>query len=239
MSLLERFRWFAERDQWLLFLHETRFLNPLVPEQFAKLEASGLLEDPSIQAIVETELAALAPELPPGAYFPAPIARTLQSGTLLTLETALQFHYAFIHVDARQRWTLRGHPIVGRVLQLFQANLGYESEIERYFVEYWTEGRWDKCYLDCDLTPMLALQFDLKADPFEVLLINRKSDVVASDSIRLDEHEHCLVRTAQHGEVLLADAPRYQLLQHFHEDENCLKIGSRRLTLERGEYSTK
>jgi|TARA_B100001013_G_C24528926_1_gene409977 hypothetical protein len=233
MSLLERFHWFSERDQWLLFLHETRFLNPLVVEQFTKLEASGLLDDPEIRAVVETELAALSPELPVGAYFPAAISRTQTPGTALTVETALQFHYAFIQVDAQQRWSLRGHSIVGRVLQLFQENLGYEPEIQRYFVEYWTEGRWDKCYLACELTPMLALNIALEADPLEVQLINGKSDAVICDTLWLDDHENCLVRTAQHGDVLLADAPRYQLLQHYHEDEHCLKLGIRRFALER------
>ena len=233
MSLLERFHWFSERDQWLLFLHETRFLNPLVVEQFTKLEASGLLDDPEIRAVVETELAALSPELPVGAYFPAAISRTQTPGTTLTVETALQFHYAFIQVDAQQRWSLRGHSIVGRVLQLFQENLGYEPEIQRYFVEYWTEGRWDKCYLACELTPMLALNIALEANPLEVQLINGKSDAVICDTLWLDDHENCLVRTAQHGDVLLADAPRYQLLQHYHEDEHCLKLGIRRFALER------
>lgn len=232
MSLLDRFRWYAERDQWLLFLHETRFLNPVLPKQFAQLEASRLLDDPGIQAVVETELATLSPTLPPGAYFPAAIARTRKPETALTLETALQFHYAFIQVDAQQRWFLRGHPIVGRVLQHFQQNLGYEPEIERYFVEYWTEGRWDKCYLDCEITPMLALGIALEADPLEVQLINGKSDVVCSGTLCLDEHENCLVRTAQHGNVLLADAPRYQLLQHYDDAENALRIGSRRFALE-------
>lgn len=234
MSLLERFRWFAAQDQWLLFLHETRFLNPLVAEQFTKLEVSGLLDDPSIRALVETGLAALSPELPAGVYFPAPISRIQASGTALTVETVLQFHYAFIQVDAQQRWSLRGHSIVGRVLQLFQENLGYEPEIQRYFVEYWTEGRWDKCYLACELTPMLALNINLEADPLEVQLVNGKSDAVISDTLRLDAHENCLVRTAQHGDALLADAPRYQLLQHYHEDENCLKLGNRRFILEMG-----
>ncbi|MDP7317822.1 MAG: hypothetical protein QGH12_06470, partial [SAR324 cluster bacterium] len=73
----------------------------------------------------------------------------------------------------------------------------------------------------------------LEADPLEVQLINGKSDAVICDTLWLDDHENCLVRTAQHGDVLLADAPRYQLLQHYHEDEHCLKLGIRRFALER------
>ena len=60
----------------------------------------------------------------------------------------------------QKKWSLRNKYITGKVLSLFESNLFYEKGTNRYYVEYWSDSRWDKCYLECAITPMLGLSLE-------------------------------------------------------------------------------
>ena len=231
MKLDNRLQWFFERKLIMLFLWEERFLNPLIPDDMSRLKTSGLLEDEETLQLMENIIPESITKLPTGMYFPVPISRALKQGNDFSTELAMRFHYDFIKVDQHQKWSLREKNISGKILALFESNLFYEKESKLYFVEYWSDNRWDKCYLECEITPMLALALELVQKEFKLQFNNQKDDSLELHSIRMDKKERCFVRTHNYGEVLLADAPRFWLLNHLDESGSYFVFGERHFPL--------
>ena len=217
MTFEQRIDWFSERNLIMLFLWKDRFLNPLVPEQLQKLKSSGLLDNKYLLKVLEEYLPELDAELPRGMYFPVPISRSFSEGGEISTKLAGQFFYDFIRVDDCQKWSLRDKYITGKVLSLFESNLFYEKETSRYYVEYWSDSRWDKCYLECALTPILGLSVESIPGGLKMQLNNHKTDTIDLHSFRIDAEERCFAFSLNHGEVLLADTPRFWLLNQLDE----------------------
>ena len=227
MNLEKRLQWFFERKLIMLFLWEERFLNPMIADELQRLTVSGLLEDEDTLHLMEKIIPDLTTQLPTGMYFPVPISKALKQENEFTSELAMRFHYDFIRIDQYQKWSLREKYISGKVLALFESNLFFEKESELYFVEYWSEDRWDKCYLECEITPMRALAIELVQDEFKLQLNNQQTDSLDLDSFRIDKNERCFVLSQTYGEVMLADAPRFWLLNHLDESGSYFVFGDR------------
>ena len=230
MTFDQRIAWFSERGMIMMFLWENRFLNPQISEQQQTIKSSGLLGNTVIK-VLEEYLPKFENELPKGMYFPIPISREIKQGERFSKELALQFHYDFINVDQKQQWSLRNKRITGKVLSLFKSNLYFEELTGRYFVEYWSDARWDKCYLECTITPMLALAIDSVSEGIMLQLNNNKSDLIYLNSFRMDQIERCFVQTENFGEVLLADSPRFWLLDHLDDSGTNLIVEEDRFPL--------
>ena len=230
MTFDQRIAWFSERGMIMMFLWENRFLNPQIPEQQQTIKSSGLLGK-TVMKVLEEYFPKFENELPKGMYFPIPISRKIKQGERFLKELALQFHYDFINVDQKQQWSLRNKRITGKVLSLFKSNLYFEELTGRYFVEYLSDARWDKCYLECTITPMLALAIDSVPEGILLQLNNNKSDLIFLNSFRMDKNERCFVQTENFGEVLLADSPRFWLLDHLDDSGTHLIVKENRLPL--------
>ncbi len=216
MKFDQRMAWFSERGMIMMFLWDNHFLNPLIYEQKQTIKSSGLLGK-TVMQVLEEFFPKYENELPKGMYFPIPISRGIKKGERCLMELALQFHYDFINVDQKQQWSLRDKRITGKVLSLFKSNLYFEGITGRYFVEYWSDNRWDKCYLECVITPMLALSIESVSEGIMLQLNNKKSDMIYLNSFRMDKNERCFVQTKNFGEVLLSDSPRFWLLDHLDD----------------------
>ena len=230
MTFDQRIAWFSERGMIMMFLWENRFLNPQISEQQQTIKSSGLLGK-TVMIVQEEYFPKFENELPKGMYFPIPISREIKQGERFSKELALQFHYDFINVDQKQQWSLRNKRITGKVLSLFKSNLYFEELTGRYFVEYWSDARWDKCYLECTITPMLALAIDSVPEGILLQLNNNKSDLIYLNSFRMDKNERCFVQTENFGEVLLADSPRFWLLDHLDDSGTHLIVKDDRFPL--------
>jgi hypothetical protein len=215
------------REVLLLFLHQQRYLHPLVPHDFQILHEAGVLSE-VVREFVLNQLLPL--ELPPGMYFPTPMLR-MGSNSPLAVEQALSFHYAFLDVDSQQRWSLRGRPVLGKVRGLFEENLRFEPETGLYFVEYWTENRWDRCYLRTELTPVRAVRIDWKHRSLE--LNTTESVPLELARIRMDAQERCFTASARWPDILLADTPRFQVLSLLEEESGDLVWEGERFRLHR------
>ena len=230
MTFDQRLAWFSDREMIMMFLCDNRFLNPQIFEQQKIIKSSGLLGN-IVMKVLEEYLPKFENELPKGMYFPIPISRVINQGEKFSKELALQFHYDFINVDQKQQWSLRNKKITGKVLSLFKSNLYFEELTGRYFVDYWSDARWDKCYLECTITPMLALAIDSVKEGIMLQLNNKKSDLIFLNSFRIDKSERCFVQTENFGEVLLADSPRFWLLDHLDDSGTHLIIKEDRFPL--------
>ena len=190
-SLLE----LAQLKRYVFILCGNRLLNPILEKHQEELEKEGLLELPGVDEVIEKDL--LRPDLNPpnGMYFPVPIAREKKTGEELKPEVINRFHYDFIMVNDQQQWSLKNKPISGRILEFFQSHLNYELETERYFVEYFSESRWDKCYLECDVSPMLALSVSHEKHNFKMLLNNGKEDHTKESVLMMDDQERCFLKS--------------------------------------------
>ncbi len=231
MTLEHRLEWFFERKLIMFFLWKEHYLNPLIPEELTKLKSSGLLDDKCVRQVMDEFLPEFEAKLPSGMYFPVPISRTIKQGKAFTTELAIKFHYNFIQVDENQKWSLPNKFISGKVLALFESNLFFEKETGLYFVEYWSDTRWDKCYLECAVTPLLALAIDRNHEELKVQLNNQKTDSLDLNSFRIDSAERCFVRTLNYGEVLLADSPRFWFLNNLDESGSHFILGENHFPL--------
>ena len=164
-------------------------------------------------------------------YFPVPISRSIKKGYDFSTDLALQFHYDFIKTDENQIWTLKDNKIKGKVLKLFQANLFFEKETDLYFVEYRSENRWDKCYIESEITPMLGLNFFYENNNLMIKLNNHQSDKIDLKSFRIDKKERCFVKSRVFGEVMLADAPRFWLLDNLDETKSKIIFDNREFNI--------
>ena len=213
--------------------HKARFRNPLAPTDRAALADSAAAVDPAVVAIVAEELPSRLDRLERGTYFPVPLARAAAAGRAVD-DALMSFHYPPIAVDADRRWVWKGRPVADRIRRFFVQHIGYEPALGVHFVEYRVnDGWWDKCYLDCETTPLVAIQFreqsgygsgEVAAD-----LNNGRTDALDPDSLRLDEQERLFASSAQHGLVEIADAPRFALLRTVSEDCRTVEFaGARR-----------
>ena len=151
-------------------------------------------------------------------------------------DALMSFHYPPITVDAARRWVWKGRPVADRIRRFFIQHICYEPSLGVYFVEYRVnDGWWDKCYLDCVTTPLVAIQVreDAKAGTGEVVadLNNGRTDALDPDSLRLDEQERLFASSAQHGLVEIADTPRFALLRTASEDCRTVEFAGARRTL--------
>ena len=162
-SLLE----LAQLKRYVFILCGNRLLNPILEKHQEELEKEGLLELPGVDEVIEKDLLRTDLNPPNGMYFPVPIAREKKIGEEPKPEVISRFHYDFVMVNDQQQWSLKNKPISGRILEFFQSHLNYELETRRYFVEYFSESRWDKCYLECVVSPMLALSISYEKQKFK------------------------------------------------------------------------
>ena len=78
---------------------------------------------------------------------------------------------------------------------------------------------------------MLALAIDSASERIMLQLNNNKSDLIYLNSFRMDKNERCFVQTKNYGEVLLADSPRFWLLDHLDDSGTNLIVKERKLSL--------
>ena len=109
--------------------------------------------------------------------------------------------------------------------------LGSDGFLGRYFVEYFSESRWDKCYLECVVSPMLVLSVSYEKHNFKMLLNNGKEDQTKESVLMMDDQERCFLKSQTHGTVMLADAPRYEILKHLDESEQDLVINGQSIPI--------
>ena len=216
MTFKQRIKWFSEHGMIMMFLCDNRYLNPQIYEQLKIIKSSRLLGN-KVMKLLEEYFPNFKNELPKGMYFPIPISRAINQGEKFSRELALKFYYDFIYVDQKQKWSLTNKIITGKVLSLFKSNLYYEELTGRYFIEYLSDARWDKCYLECAITPMLALSIESLSEGLKLQLNNNKSDLIYLNSFRMDKKERCFVKSENYGEVLLADSVRFWLLDHIDD----------------------
>ena len=214
MTLDQRLAWLNDRGMIMMFLWGNRFLNPHISNQEQIIKSSGLLEN-SVMQVLEECFPKFEYELPKGMYFPIPISRAIKHGKSFSRDLALQFHYDFINVDQKQQWSLNNKRITGKILSLFKSYLYFEEVTGLYFIEYWSDTHWDKCYLECIITPMLALAIEPVSEGFMLQLNNNKSDLIYLNSFRMDKKERFFVGSKNFGEVLLSDSPRFWLLDRL------------------------
>ncbi len=213
--------------------HRARFRNPLVPGDRAELLDADAARDPAVLSIVDSELPRRLARLERGTYFPVPLARAVAAGRGFD-DALMSFHYPPILVDGDRRWSWKEQTVADRVRRFFVQHIGFEPALDIWYVEYRVnDGWWDKCYLECETTPLVAVQFrDDGAGArglVTVDLSNGQRDALDPDSLRLDERERLFATSARHGPVEIADAPRFALLRTVSED--CLTLefaGARR-----------
>ncbi len=215
--------------------HEARFRNPLSPVDREALADSEAAEDPAVVAVVAEELPARLDRLERGTYFPVPLARAVAGGRAFD-DALMSFHYPPIVVDAERRWSWKGQPVAERIRRFFVQHIGFEPALRVWFVEYRVnDGWWDKCYLDCATTPLVAVQLREGAgdEDGQVFtdLSNGRDDSLDPDSLRLDERERLFASSADHGLVEIADAPRFALLRTVSEDCRTVEFAGARRTL--------
>ena len=78
---------------------------------------------------------------------------------------------------------------------------------------------------------MRALAVDLVHEEVKLHLNNQKTDSLDLHSFRIDKKERCFVLSQTYGEVMLADAPRFWLLNHLDESGSCIVFGDRHFQL--------
>ena len=221
------FRLLAESNILVLYLLNGRNLNPLLAKEQALLKQAGLLEAPW-NAVVLEHLVQEKNALPPAAYCPAPMAREMAQGATFTLSLAARYRYDYIQVDSQQNWFLKGRSLDLRFKKFLQESLFYEKPLERYYVEYAVDQRLDKCYLDCALTPMLAVQVEPCTDgQLGVVLNNGQPDRLDLSSFWMDGQERLFCRSLAHGEILMADNPRFLILKNLTQEGRSLRFGKK------------
>lgn len=215
--------------------HQARFRNPLSPVDREALADSEAARDPAVIAVVADELPSRLRWLERGTYFPVPLARAVAAGRPFD-DALMSFHYPPIMVDEDRRWSWKGQPVAERIRRFFVQHIGFDEALRVWFVEYRVnDGWWDKCYLDCDTTPLVAVQLregvgDEGGRVFTDLN-NGSADTLDPDSLCLDERERLFASSADHGLVEIADAPRFALLRTVSEDCRTVEFAGARRTL--------
>ncbi len=215
--------------------HQARFRNPLSSVDREALADSEAAREPAVVAVVAEELPSRLDRLERGTYFPVPLARAVAGGRAFD-DALMSFHYPPVVVDAERRWSWKGGPVADRIRRFFVQHIGFEPALGVWFIEYRVnDGWWDKCYLDCATTPLVAVQLreeggaaggGVVAD-----LNNGQSDALDPDSLRLDKQERLFASSAGHGLVEIADTPRFALLRTVSEDCRTVEFAGARRTL--------
>lgn len=215
--------------------HEARFRNPLSPTDREALADSDAAKDPAVVAVVAEELPERLDRLERGTYFPVPLARAVAGGRAFD-DALMSFHYPPVVVDADRRWSWKGGPVADRIRRFFVQHIGFEPALGVWFIEYRVnDGWWDKCYLDCETTPLVAVQLREEGGAGEEGVVadlnNGRTDALDPDSLRLDEEERLFASSARHGLVEIADTPRFALLRTASEDCRTVEFAGARRTL--------
>jgi len=215
--------------------HQARFRNPLSPVDREALADSAAAVDPAVVAIVAEELPERLDRLERGTYFPVPLARAVAGGRCFD-DALMSFHYPPVVVDADRRWFWKGQPVAERIRRFFVQHIGFERALGVWFVEYRVnDGWWDKCYLDCATTPLVAVQLGEGTEDGEGRVVadlsNGGTDTLDPDSLSLDDQERLFATSADHGLVEIADAPRFALLRTVSEDCRTVEFAGARRTL--------
>jgi hypothetical protein len=226
-ELLAAARRLEPHGVYLFFKHGAHFQDPLVPAEWERLAREPALDDPAVHRVVVDLLVGRLSRLARGIYSPVPIARGLEAGR----EAAVlldEFRYEMIRVDDEQRWVWMGRPVAPRVKAFFLEHLGWEPALGRWRFEYQVNPDWwDKSYLDAVVTPVVALATVEEDDGLRATLNTGGSDRLDLETLRLDRRERLFCRSAGHGEVLLADAPRFAILRHANEECDAVEIAGR------------
>ncbi len=215
--------------------HQARFRNPLSPADREALVDSAAARDPAVVAVVGEELPERLDRLERGTYFPVPLARAVAGGRAFD-DALMSFHYPPVVVDADRRWSWKGGPVADRIRRFFVQHIGFEPALGVWFIEYRVnDGWWDKCYLDCETTPLVAVQLREEGGAGEEGVVadlnNGRTDTLDPDSLRLDDEERLFATSAQHGLVEIADAPRFALLRTVSEDCRTVEFAGARRAL--------
>ncbi len=215
--------------------HQARFRNPLSPADREALVDSAAARDPAVVAVVGEELPERLDRLERGTYFPVPLARAVAGGRAFD-DALMSFHYPPVVVDADRRWSWKGGPVADRIRRFFVQHIGFEPALGVWFIEYRVnDGWWDKCYLDCATTPLVAVQLREEGGAGEEGVVadlnNGRTDTLDPDSLRLDDEERLFATSAQHGLVEIADAPRFALLRTVSEDCRTVEFAGARRAL--------
>ena len=245
-EIVECARRLASHGVYLFFKHEAHFLNPLVPAESDRLRRSGVVGDEEVRRVVLDLLPERLAKLARGIYSPVPIARALAAGESLE-EVLDRFRYEMIRVDADQKWWWQERPVASRIQSFFTEHLAYEPAIELYFFEYKVNPDWwDKCYMECSITPIVAVQA-IEAQTIEehglgeqaleeggdlcVTLNNGRRDDLDLETLRLDARERLFCSSTRHGQVLFSDSLRFSILKGVSEDLERVEIGGKQYRL--------
>ncbi len=230
-QVLEAARLLHACGSYLFFRHSRHFQDPLVPEQWRRLKAQAWLADPVLLGVLESLVARL-PGLTPGIYSPVPIARAVADG--LPLQEALaRFRYELVRVDDRQRWWWQGRAVAPRLRSFFLDHLGWEKSYPLWFFEYRVSDEWfDKCYLDCDVTPLKMISLEETAGRLVGKLESGHEVVLRSERLALDEQERLFAQSESLGPVLFSEALRFRVLSQCRSDLSAVRLGSSWIPLE-------
>ena len=205
-----------EHGSFLFLKSGPRYLDPGVPEQWARLRAEGVHRDEALWRTVEDLLLAPLPDLEPRVYFPVPMARNRELDDAVLRD---RFSYRMIVVDEDQRWFWNGAEVAERTRLFFTEHMAYEGAVDRYYFEYTVNPEWiDKSYLEARMTPMLARALRRAGDGVECLLNNGSEDRLELGSFRFDSRERLFARSEKHGDVLVDGNERFRLLSRISED---------------------
>ena len=224
-EIVESAEHLADSGVYLFFKHQAHFLNPLIPEEAQRLSVEPALSDLTVLRVVKELLPERLPGLLRGIYSPVPIARSLDAGE--SFEDLLgRFRYEMVRVDEDQVWWWQERRVATRIQTFFTENLFWQPTLEIWYVEYRVSAEWwDKCYFECEITPLVGSAIESTPDGTEATLNNGRRDQLLLDSLRLDKRERLFCRTRDHGEILFSDSLRFSLLRGVTEDFQSISIG--------------
>ena len=232
MDLLAQAEFLRRHQVHLFFKLGEIYCDPLLPEEFKKIKDAGILKDHRLRQVIERTIPDHLSQLEPGMYFPQPIVRELSPDLTFDPQVFQKFFFPFLKIDSAQNWFWRGSLLSGKIQSFFQKNLIYLPQIQRYAVEYWVVDHFDKCYLDCAITPISAIRLLAQEGcSVQILLNNQQSDFLDPNTFRLDSKERLFCQSQNFGEVLFGETPRFLLLQKLNETGDAILLGGQCFTL--------
>ena len=78
---------------------------------------------------------------------------------------------------------------------------------------------------------MLALSIRFEKHNFKLLLNNGKEDQTKESVLMMDDRERCFLKSKTHGTVMLANAPRYEILKHLEDSGQDLVINGQSIPI--------
>lgn len=246
-------------NRWIYVLIRVgeEFVVPYTPEGL-KLVESAPDYPPDFIPFLKRFLNALhTGEWPAGSYYPGGWYRALAekgvepgaapgaasgaaSGeTPPDFESLRHFWLDELLVDDRGRWFLGKKTVMGKVRDLFLANMSYDQALGRYRVRYWLEKGFDTRYLHHQAPPLWVERIIPHPQYCMVGLNDGLQEKLRADTLFLDNRERlfCAVK-AQKLPAQFQDAPRWALLKEARESENgewLVSIAGEEVTLHTGE----